>query len=125
MTLQARLALLYLLIGAPTLLISSVTVYLISKERIYEGVDESLMARVQSIEASLVQRATALTPAEIESSRRALDRQVADGAVFQIRSADGTVLFSSAGGDVPLSNSEGGTPEAGFSSRALASATPT
>jgi len=118
-TLQARLALLYLLIGAPTLLISSVTVYLISKERIYEGVDESLMARVQSIEASLVQRAAPLTPAEVESSRRALDRQVADGAVFQIRSADGTVLFSSAGGDVPLSNSEGGTPEAGFSSRAF------
>ena len=119
MTLQARLALLYLLIGAPTLLISSVTVYLISKERIYEGVDESLMARVQSIEASLVQRAAPLTPAEVESSRRALDRQVADGAVFQIRSADGTVLFSSADGDVPLPNSGGGTPKAGFSSRAL------
>src|SRR3990172_7028018 len=117
MTLQARLALLYLLIGAPALLISSVAVYLISRERIYEGVDEGLTARVQSVEASLVQRAAPLTPTEIESSRRALDRQVADGAVFQIRGADGAVLFSSAGGDVPLPNSEGGTPQTGLSSR--------
>jgi signal transduction histidine kinase len=86
---------LYLAFLAVALVAFGVTAYVIAAKRVYDNLDDSLSARVQTVDSSLEALAGPLSEQDIGSSQRELDRQASADVVFQIRDLDGRVLYSS------------------------------
>lgn len=104
MSLRVRLTLLYLAFLAVALVAFGVTAYLIAAKRVYQNFDDSLSARVQTVDSSLEAVAGPLSEQDIDRSRRELDRQASADVIFQIRDLDGRLLYSSqpASRDLPV-----------------------
>jgi len=94
-SLRLRLTVLYVVLLALALTAFSVTAYLIANERLYHSLDDGLAVRAEVVVSDLGPLSGAVSGEEIARSRRALDSQASGGAAFQIRSADGPVLYSS------------------------------
>jgi signal transduction histidine kinase len=114
-TLQLRLALLYVALALTTVVVLGAGAYLIAQDRIHANLDESLRANAMAVEAALGLFAGPLTVDKIQAARPALDQEVVQGTVFQIRAPDGSVLYSSAGTTAPLPLTEPGVPRQGLS----------
>ncbi len=97
MSLQLRLTLLFLVLAAPVLTIFGATVYLVSRDRLYAGVDQSLLSRAQTVHSAIQRSDGPLTQDDIDSSRRGLDRLSLDGASFEVLDPDFHLLYSSNG----------------------------
>ncbi len=95
MSLRIRLTLLYLGFLAVALVAFGVLAYLISAKRVYDNLDDSLIARVQTLDSSLEAVAGPLTVQDIDSNRRELDRLASADVIFQIRGLDAGLLYSS------------------------------
>ena len=108
MSLQVRITLLFLLLGAPVLSLFGTAVYLVSRERLYSSVDESLVSRAQTVHMAIQRGDGPLTQGNIDASRRSLDRLASDGGVFEVLDQESRPLYSSNGvfGDFPA----GATP---------------
>ena len=110
MTLQLRLTLVYTVLLVVALVTTDVTGYLIAAHRIYASVDDSLRLRGEAVAEALEPLGTELSAADVESNRGELDDLASTDLVFQVRSADGAVLYSSAqpaGGSLPPPNGQG------------------
>ena len=110
MTLQLRLTLVYTLLLVVALVTTGVTGYLIAAHRIYASVDDSLRLRAEAVAEALEPLGTELSAADVESNRGELDDLASTDLVFQVRSADGAVLYSSAqpaSGSLPPPNGQG------------------
>jgi two-component system OmpR family sensor kinase len=94
-SLRLRLTLLYLAFLAVALVTFGVPAYVIAAKRVYDNLDESLSARVQTVDSSLDPLTGPLSEQDIDPSRRELDRQASADVVFQIRDLNGHVLYSS------------------------------
>ena len=97
MTLRLRLTLLYVGLLAAALAVTGITGYVIAAHRIYAGLDDSLTLRAQAVALALEPIGTEFNQEDIENNKGELDAldSKAD-LVFQLRRADGTVLYSSA-----------------------------
>jgi len=109
-TLQLRLTLVYTVLLVVALVTTGVTGYLIAAHRIYASVDDSLRLRGEAVAEALEPLGTELSAADVESNRGELDDLASTDLVFQVRSADGAVLYSSAqpaSGSLPPPNGQG------------------
>jgi len=114
LSLRLRLTAVYLLLLVPALVLLSVAVYFLSRERTYDAVDENLRAKAQAVESALEHVLGPITETDIEQARNGLDRQALEGAVFQLRSPDGSVAYSSLGVGRELPETRIGVPATGF-----------
>jgi len=114
MTLQVRLTLIYAGLAIAAVALLGIAVFLIVSDRLHSNVDRSLESEIRAVEAGLVGITTPITASDIEVARLSLDRQALEGSVFQLRSADGSVLLSSDGLAAPLPFTASGPPKAGF-----------
>jgi len=103
-SLRLRLTFLYLGFLAVALVAFGVVAYVIAAKNVYDNLDDSLSARVQTVDSSLETAAGPLSEQDIDSSRRELERETSGDVVFQIRGLDGRLLYSSqpASGELPL-----------------------
>src|SRR5207245_1785332 len=76
------------------------TTYFIARHRIYSGFDDGLTAESSAI-LSLLPTGT-LSDSVVQQRRSVLDDQAAAGLLFQIRTNDGNVLYSSFHGSPEL-----------------------
>jgi two-component system OmpR family sensor kinase len=95
MSLRLRLTLLYLAFLAVALVAFGVAAYMVAAKRVYDNLDDSLSARVQTVDSSLEGLSGPLSEQDIDRSRWELDRQASTDIIFQIRDPDGRVLYSS------------------------------
>src|SRR3972149_6775581 len=114
LSLRLRLTAGYLLLLVPALVLLSVAVSFLSRERTYDAVDENLRAKAQAVESALEHVLGPITETDIEQARNGLDRQALEGAVFQLRSPDGSVAYSSLGVGRELPETRIGVPATGF-----------
>ncbi|TMG09876.1 MAG: HAMP domain-containing histidine kinase [Chloroflexi bacterium] len=97
MTLRLRLTLLYVGLLAAALAVTGITGYVIAAHRIYAGLDDSLTLRAQAVALALEPIGTEFNQEDIENNKGELDALASKAdLVFQLRRADGTVLYSSA-----------------------------
>jgi two-component system OmpR family sensor kinase len=103
-SLRLRLTFLYLGFLAVALVAFGVVAYVIAAKNVYDNLDDSLSARVQTVDSSLETAAGPLSEQDIDSSRRELERETSGDVVFQIRGLDGRLLYSSqpASRELPL-----------------------
>jgi len=94
MPLRVRLTLLYIVLLALALAAFGLLVYLIAAKRIYDGVDDSLSVQAEAVESLLEPFDGPLSHEDISRNRLELDDEASAGAVFQIRSLDGRILYS-------------------------------
>jgi two-component system OmpR family sensor kinase len=92
-----RLALLYLVLLTVGLAAFSTVVYVIASTRIYDGVDNTLVAWADAVVATFEPLETPLAEGDIADKRTQLDDLTSTGAIFQIRSTDGHILYASFG----------------------------
>lgn len=105
MSLRLRLTLIYIVLLAIGLAAFGLVVYLIAARSIYEGVDDSLRVRADAVESALQPIRGGLSEEDIALNRSELDNEAAAGVIFEIRSTDARVLYSSlpsASPDLPL-----------------------
>jgi len=96
-TLRLRLTLLYVGLLAAALAVTGITGYVIAAHRIYAGLDDSLTLRAQAVALALEPIGTEFNQEDIENNKGELDALASKAdLVFQLRRADGTVLYSSA-----------------------------
>jgi two-component system OmpR family sensor kinase len=95
-SLRLRLTLLYALLLAAGLVVFSVGVYVVARQRIYNAVDSDLHDQANIVVAALQPLDTPLTQADVNSRRSEFDDAASIGAIFQIRDPQGRVLYSSA-----------------------------
>ena len=95
MSLRVRLTLLYLAFLTVALVTFGVAAYVVAAKRVYDNLDDSLSARVQTVDSSLEAVTGPLSQQDIDSNRRDLDRQASADVIFQIRDVDSHVLYSS------------------------------
>ena len=110
MALQLRLTLVYTVLLVVALVTTGVTGYLIAAHRIYASVDDSLRLRAEAVAEALEPLGTELSAADVESNRGELEDLASTDLVFQVRSADGAVLYTSAqpaSGSLPPPNGQG------------------
>jgi len=105
-SLRVRLTLLYLAFLTVALVTFGVAAYVVAAKRVYDNLDDSLSARVQTVDSSLEALTGPLSAQDIDSSRRELDRQASADVIFQIRDLQGHVLYSSqpASRELPVPN---------------------
>ncbi|HEV8575342.1 MAG TPA: ATP-binding protein [Dehalococcoidia bacterium] len=96
MALQLRLTLIYSVLLVLALATTGIAGYLIAAHRIYASVDDSLRLRAQAVTEALEPLGTELNAADVESNRGELEDLASTDLVFQVRGADGAVLYSSA-----------------------------
>jgi two-component system sensor histidine kinase MprB len=107
-TLRLRLTLLYMVIATVSIGGLGIGAYLVVKDTTLDSVDRSLEADARAIEASFEHLGGPIGPDDVDASRLSLDRQAVRGVVFQIRDAEGAVLYSSAGGaELPDASPDG------------------
>ncbi|MEO8456701.1 MAG: HAMP domain-containing sensor histidine kinase [Chloroflexota bacterium] len=89
-----RLRLTFLCVGLVALVLAgfALTTYFLAKRNIYNSFDDSLVAQADAILPLLP---TQLTDESVRAQRPQLDTQAAAGLLFQVRSPDGLVLYSS------------------------------
>src|SRR5688572_14665901 len=114
MTLQVRLTLIYAGLAIAAVTVLGIAVFLIVSDRLHSNVDRALQADLRAVEAGLVGITDSVDASDVEVARLSLDRQALEGSVFQLRSADGTVLLSSDGLAAPLPFTTSGPPNPGF-----------
>lgn len=95
MSLRLRLAIIYGLLLAAALAGFGVAIYLFSASRIYGDVDDNLRVRAQGVVAVLEPQQEPLDQAAIGARTPQLQEEAAAGAIFQIRSPDGRLLYAS------------------------------
>ena len=113
MTLQLRLSLIYAALSVAAIAVLGVAAYIIASNRLHTNQDNSLKVEAQAVEATLG-RFGNITPDVINQARFALDREIVQGAVFQIMAPDGTVLYSSQASSEPLPDTSPGPPQLGL-----------
>jgi two-component system sensor histidine kinase MprB len=97
MSLQVRLTFVFLILAAPVLCAFGAAVYLVTSRLIYQSVDHSLVSRGETVYAAIQRVQGPLTAADIEASRRGLDRLALASAAFQLRDQDFRPIYSSTG----------------------------
>jgi two-component system OmpR family sensor kinase len=97
MSLRVRLTLIFLLLAAPVLCAFGTAVYLVSRERLYAGIDHDLVSRAETVQAAIQRLQGPIKPSDIEASRRGLERLALEGSVFQVRDVNFRILYSSNG----------------------------
>jgi two-component system sensor histidine kinase MprB len=100
MSLRLRLTFLCVALVAVVIAGFAVTTYFIARHRIYSGFDDGLTAESGAI-LSLLPPGT-LSESSVQQRRSVLDNQAAAGLLFQIRTNDGNVLYSSFRGSPEL-----------------------
>ncbi len=95
MPLRVRLTLLYIGLLVPALIAFGVVVYIIASRRIYNGVDDTLSVREQSIESALQSLEGPITPFDISRNRPSLDSQAQTGSAYRILDVQGRAVYSS------------------------------
>jgi two-component system OmpR family sensor kinase len=95
-SLRVRLALVYLALLAVTLGVFSLATYLIAANRLYTYVDDNLTVRAEGLVAALQPLDAPIFQEDIARNRAALDEEASAGAIFQIRDAQGNILYASA-----------------------------
>ncbi len=113
MTLQLRLSLIYAALSVAAIAVLGVAAYIIVSNRLHANQDNSLRVEAQAVEASLGPFGD-ITPDVINKARFALDREIVQGAVFQIMAPDGTVLYSSQASSEALPDTPAGPPQIGL-----------
>ena len=97
MTLRLRLTLLYVGLLAAALATTGITGYLIAAHRIYASLDDSLTLRAQALVSALEPIGSEFNQEDIQNNKSELnDLASKTDLVFQLVSANGTVLYSSA-----------------------------
>jgi signal transduction histidine kinase len=100
MSLRLRLTFLCVALVAVVIAGFAVTTYFIARQRIYSSFDDSLSTQAGAI-LSLLPPGT-LSDSKVEQTRAQLNNQAAAGLLFQIRTNDGNVLYSSFRGSSEL-----------------------
>ena len=106
MSLRVRLTLVYLALAALALGSFALFVYVIASSRIYQSLEDGMTSRAQVLVQDLGSPLAPISQQDIAAHRAALDQEASLGTLFQIRDAQGAIIYSSvAGASLPAPSS--------------------
>jgi two-component system sensor histidine kinase MprB len=101
MSLRLRLTLLYMGLMLPALVAFSIVVYLIASKRLYTGLDDGLITRVQTVRA-LLPTERPLEPGNVRTALAVLDQGTTVDLTFKVVDQNGRLLYASGRSAVSL-----------------------